>query len=232
RRSAYCCAVCAPTGIVRKECYSRFGGFPLNLPRAGDYYLWAIFATMYDVGYFAEPMVYYRQHTINMEKKLQEEQPAVFYEQELLIRWVVKKEAESSGIYDLSSDFYRSLVDLYLLRLVKTEVENWPHGRTWETATKEIRDNASSEKEAEEILRLIRTAWPGALANRYSFVGSGYYQIGELDKAVTAFRSALRSNPWSIKPRIFLWASILEQLFGIRLGRLVPFIKMLKNALL
>lgn len=228
RRSVDRCPVCAPTGLVRKECYTRISDFPISLPRAADYYLWAVFATRYDVGYFAEPMVYYRQHTSNMEKTMLKEQPSLFFEQELLVRWSVKKEVEKAGIQGLSSNFCRRLADEYTLRLVKNEVENWAHGRTWDAAIQEIRDNASSEKEAEEILSLIRTAWPSALANHYTFVGSGCYHIGQLDKAIAAFRSALASNPWSIRPRFYLWASRLEQLFGLRL---VPWLKMLKNAL-
>jgi glycosyltransferase involved in cell wall biosynthesis len=58
--------VLAPAGLVRKECYERVGVFPLDLPFAGDWYLWCAFALHYDVAYFAEPMVNYREHTESM----------------------------------------------------------------------------------------------------------------------------------------------------------------------
>jgi len=139
KHSAFSCPVSAPTGLVRKECYSRLGHFPLNLPRTGDWYLWAIFATMYEVGYFAEPMVCYRWHSTNMDSLMKKEQPSFFREQELQVRWLIKKEAEKAGI------------------------------------------------------------------------------------------------PWGIKPRIFLWGLALErlfeQLFGVRLVQLVPWIRIFKNAL-
>jgi glycosyltransferase involved in cell wall biosynthesis len=137
--SAFSCPVCAPTGLVRKECYSRLGDFPLNLPRTGDWYLWAKFATRYEVGYFAEPMACYRWHSTNLDDKLRKEQPSLFREQELLVRRLIKKEAKKAGI------------------------------------------------------------------------------------------------PWGIKPRVFLWGVVLERLFerlfGIRLHQLVPWIRMVKNAL-
>ncbi len=228
RRSAYCCPVSAPTGLARKECYARVGGYPLILPRTGDWYLWAIFATMYDIGYFSEPMVYYRWHATNNEKIMLQEQPSVYFEQDLLARWLIKKEAEKAGLHCLFPHFYRGLADQYILILVKKEVENWQHGPTWNDVTKEIYDNASNEKEAKEILRLIHTTWPGALTDGHTLAGAAYHKIGQLDQAVTAFRAALVSNPWSMKPRIYLWATRLEQLFGIRL---VPWYKSLKKAL-
>lgn len=229
RLSIYRCTVCAPTGLVRKECYTRIGGFPLDLPRSGDWFLWSVFATMYDVGYLAEPMVCYRRHTTNMDKTLVETQPSLFYEQELLVRWLIKKEAEKAGMQGLSSHFCRGLAEAYILRLVDKEVKNWQHGYTWDFARKEIHENASNEKEAEEILRLIRTDWPGKLAVGHTRVGAGYYKIGQIDEAITAFKSALAQNPWAVKPRIYLWASRLERLLGLRL---IPCFKLLKKTLL
>src|SRR5262245_8930347 len=229
RRSAYKCALIAPTCLARKECHKRAGGYPVDLPRTGDWYLWAVFAMTYDVGYFAEPMVYYRRHGANMDKVMAEEQPSFFFEQEMMVRWAIKKEAEKAGIKGVSSDLNRSLADMYARRLVDKEVKNWQHGCSWDVATQEIRNNASSEEGAEEILRLIRADWPRKLALGYARAAAGYYNLGQLDQAVGAFRDALKSNPWSIKIRVYLMASRLEQLLGIRL---VPWLKSLKNSLL
>jgi glycosyltransferase involved in cell wall biosynthesis len=228
RRSAYKCPVCAPTGMARKECYLRAGGFPSSLTRCIDYYLWARFATMYDVGYFAEPMVYYRDHATNMEKLTEQEQPLSFFDDELRVLWLIKKEAEKAGIRGVSSDFKRSLAKEYTRRLVATEVKNWPYGRTWDAATQEIRDGASSEEEAEEILRLIRAGWPSALATGHAWHGADYYQTREYDKAIAEFRTSLALNPWTVKPRIYISASRLEQVFGVRL---FPILKLLQKGL-
>jgi glycosyltransferase involved in cell wall biosynthesis len=59
-------AVPAASGLARKTCYERCGTFPLDLPFAGDWYMWSIFALHSDVGYLAEPMVGWRVHATNM----------------------------------------------------------------------------------------------------------------------------------------------------------------------
>jgi tetratricopeptide (TPR) repeat protein len=228
RRSAYACAVAAPAGIVRKECYARKGLFRTDLPRTSDYYLWAMFATMSDAGYFAEPMVYYRQHPSSMETTATQQQPVSLFEEKMRALWTVKKEVEEAGIQGVSADFHRGLTREYTWRLVDMEIEKAPYGRTWDAAIKEIRDNASGEKEAEEILQLIRAGWTSALATGYAWKGAGYYQRGQFDKAIAAFRSSLSLNPRGIKPRVYILASKLEQLFGIRL---IPWLKTLKKAM-
>src|SRR5260370_38164716 len=56
----------APAVMARKKCYEEVSYFPLDLPYAGDWYLWAIFALYFDVGFFAEPMFNRRFHKANM----------------------------------------------------------------------------------------------------------------------------------------------------------------------
>lgn len=226
RRSAYECAVASPAGLVRRECYTRIGLFPEHLPRACDYYLWAMFSTIYDAGYFAEPMVYYRKHASSMETVATLEQPVSLFEEKLRALWLVKNEVEAAGIQGVTSDFHRGLTQAYTWRLVHMEVKNAPYGRTWDAAIKEIRDNISDEKEAEELLQLIRSGWPSALATGYAWHGAEHYQKGRFDEAIAAFRSSLSLNPRGIKPRIYIYASRLEQLFGIRL---IPLLKLFKK---
>ena len=183
----------------------------------------------YDVGYFAEPMVCYRRHDTNMDKIMAEEEPSFFFEQEMLCRWSMKKAADKAGVSDVYQDFRRSLADVYAARLVDNEITNGRQGCAWEVAIKEIRDSASSEEDAEEILRLIRSGWSSKLALGQARAGAKHYNEGQLDQAIIVFRSALKSNPWCIKSRIYLWVSRLEQSIGIQL---VPWLRRLKNALL
>jgi glycosyltransferase involved in cell wall biosynthesis len=58
--------IVAASAMARRECYERISFFPLNMPWAGDWYLWCVFALYFDVGYFAEPMVCYREHDLSM----------------------------------------------------------------------------------------------------------------------------------------------------------------------
>lgn len=62
--------VVAASGMVRRECYEKVSLFPLDMPYAGDWYLWCIFALYYDVAYFSEPMVDYRSHNQTMTNLL------------------------------------------------------------------------------------------------------------------------------------------------------------------
>jgi glycosyltransferase involved in cell wall biosynthesis len=229
RRSAYRCALISPTALVRKECYTRVGGFPLDQPRTGDWYLWAVFAMTSDVGYFAEPMVCYRRHDTNMDKIMAENDPSFFFEQEMLCRWSMKKEAENAGVKDVYQDFRRGLADVYASRLVDNEITNGRQGCSWEFAIQEIRDNTPGEEDAQEILRLIRSGWAGKLALGQARTGAWHYNEGRLDQAIIVFRSALKSNPWCIKSRIYLWVSRLERSIGIQL---VPLLRLFKNTLL
>ena len=57
--------VLAAAVLARRECYEQVSCFPLNLGETGDWYLWSVFALFYDAGYFAEPMVCYRQHELS-----------------------------------------------------------------------------------------------------------------------------------------------------------------------
>jgi glycosyltransferase involved in cell wall biosynthesis len=65
----------AASVMVRRLCYETVGMFPLDVVWAGqpidlvwggDWYLWCVFAMFFDVGYFAEPMVCYREHALSM----------------------------------------------------------------------------------------------------------------------------------------------------------------------
>ncbi|MBO0721956.1 MAG: glycosyltransferase family 2 protein [Blastocatellia bacterium] len=217
RYAAYSCPILSPTALVRRECYTRISMFQENQPRTSDWYLWAMFAMKYDVGYFAEPMVYYREHTTNMELTMKAEQPALFYEQDLLTIWTLKDEAQKAGIEGLSEDFQRSIADAYTKKLISTKVEGWQYGRTWDDALREIKDHAANSEEVEEILRLIRIAWPARLA-------IGYYKAGQTDEAIENFRFALAQHPRAIKTRVYLSLVRFERLFGIRL---VPLIRSL-----
>lgn len=57
--------IAAPTVLARKSLYEH-EMFPLDMPHAGDWYLWCRFLMHADVAYLSEPMVHYRLHASNM----------------------------------------------------------------------------------------------------------------------------------------------------------------------
>lgn len=85
--------VLAASGMVRRTCYEKLGLFPTDLPFAGDWYLWCLFALHYDVLYFAEPMVAYRQHPLSMTERLFGRQARTCLNDDLAVLWRIRHEA-------------------------------------------------------------------------------------------------------------------------------------------
>lgn len=61
--------VATPSAMARKRCY-QLSLFPLDMPFAGDWFLWCLFALHFDVAYLSEPMVLYRIHQASMTTSL------------------------------------------------------------------------------------------------------------------------------------------------------------------
>jgi glycosyltransferase involved in cell wall biosynthesis len=93
--------VIAASGMVRRECYDKLGAFPLDLPYAGDWFLWCLFALHYDVAYFGEPMVNYRKHDLSMTNHLTGERYAVRFKDGLAVLWRIHHKANTLGYMDL-----------------------------------------------------------------------------------------------------------------------------------
>jgi glycosyltransferase involved in cell wall biosynthesis len=90
--------VLTPSGMVRRECYQRLGLFPLSMPWAGDWYLWSLFAMHYDVAYFAEPMLCYREHhSLSMTQRLTRDKVDACALEEIAISWTLFDKAHRAG---------------------------------------------------------------------------------------------------------------------------------------
>jgi hypothetical protein len=84
----------AASGLVRRKCYQDLGCFPLDMPFAGDWYLWCLFALHYDVAYFAEPMVEYRKHSLAMTSTLSRQNIRACIDDDLALPTRIYREAE------------------------------------------------------------------------------------------------------------------------------------------
>jgi len=102
--------VVAASGMARKECYDRLGYFPLDLPYSGDWYLWSLFAMHYDVAYFAEPMVNYRQHTLSMTSSLVNRDINICIANEITTLQRLEKKADAAGHTSLANLCHAELV--------------------------------------------------------------------------------------------------------------------------
>jgi glycosyltransferase involved in cell wall biosynthesis len=90
-------SIVAASGMARKECYEKVGFFPTDMPWAGDWYLWCVFALHYAVGYFAEPMVNYRTHDLSMTNTLMNKDPRICIEDDAIVLERTRQRAQEVG---------------------------------------------------------------------------------------------------------------------------------------
>lgn len=109
--------VCAPAGMVRRTAYERVGMFPLDLPFAGDWWLWCALAFHSDVGYFAEPMVGWRDHELNMTKVFKERAPLLI-EDEFRVLWRVHGLATGTRDVGLARACRQAIARRHAMRIV------------------------------------------------------------------------------------------------------------------
>jgi glycosyltransferase involved in cell wall biosynthesis len=105
--------IVAASGLVRRECYQRQGAFPLDMPWAGDWYLWCLFSLHWDVAYFADPMVCYREHPLTMTNKLRSESIELCRRDDIGVPCEVKRRADELGFHAISKCCLRAVAEVY-----------------------------------------------------------------------------------------------------------------------
>jgi glycosyltransferase involved in cell wall biosynthesis len=113
--------VLAASALVRRDCYERISMFPLSkgMEWAGDWYLWCLFALSWDVGYFAEPMVCYREHMLSMTRILKEQKSDILALGDTAVPWMIKEKADAAGFTSVSRLCLQSLVFIYTYLVVR-----------------------------------------------------------------------------------------------------------------
>jgi hypothetical protein len=106
-------SVVAASGLVRRSLYERLGAFPLDLPYAGDWYLWLRFAVHANVGYIAEPMVHYREHAQSATSGFMADPTHPWKGEGITVVWRIRREVEAAGRPELIPDCLDSLVHQY-----------------------------------------------------------------------------------------------------------------------
>jgi glycosyltransferase involved in cell wall biosynthesis len=109
--------IVAASAMARKECYEKLSTFPLNLPWNGDWYLWCLFALYSDVGYFAEPMVCYREHDLNITHSLLADALNHCTSADIAMPWIIKPIAERAGFSSLAQECLQTAAREYVRRL-------------------------------------------------------------------------------------------------------------------
>lgn len=189
--------VIAASGMVRKECYEKLTLFPLDLPYAGDWYLWCTFAFYYDVGYFAEPMVSYRLHELSMTNNLSRRHRI---EDNLAVRWRMKRLAQGDGETKLVRKCIDSLAKHYTYCVVSDAFDTSSYSLTQTELEDSLQINTDSVKEQ----RLIR-------ACVFAGLGDGFYRQGDLVKADHYYQLSLQQDRSSPK----IWVKYILVKIGV-----------------
>ncbi len=155
--------VLSASGLVRRECYDQLGAFPLDMPWAGDWYLWCLFALHFDVAYFAEPLVCYREHTSSMTTTLMAERAEACCEEDVGVIWNIKQKADDAGIHSVSKDCLHSLAYIYGRSMASPRYYNCESMMTWERFEGSLDCRKCTEKEK----KIIRSQASVAMADEY-----------------------------------------------------------------
>ena len=170
--------VLAASGLVRRECYDRLGAFPLDMPWAGDWYLWCLFALHFDVAYLADPMVCYREHDLSMTNTLMKKSGEACCEEDVGLVWTIKQKADAAGFRSVSRDCLRGLGHIYGSSMVSGRYGKYQSMMTWEQFEASLGRHICTEKEKV----FIRSQACAVMADAYFWrddVSSAkrYYQI-------------------------------------------------------
>ena len=164
--------VIAASGMVRRECYEKLGAFPVDLPYAGDWYLWCLYALHHDVAYFSEPMVNYRQHDLSMTNQLTGERFATRFRDGLAVLWRIRHEAESLGYEDLVRLCRHRIAYQYAHNILGRKLGESTFSISVEEFESSLRKNTSDDLEA----NIIR-------ARTWEIVADGWFRRREFARA-------------------------------------------------
>jgi glycosyltransferase involved in cell wall biosynthesis len=173
----------AASGMARRECYEKFGAFPLDLPFTGDEYLWALFALHYDVGYFSRPMVNYRIHEGSMTSQLREAQVATLAWNTIAVPWRIKEKAQSAGCRSVVRAARRALVLHYAEHLESVPYRGVSMSIREQDFLDSVTHNARNAREG----RWVR-------ARVFARQADIAYWKGDYEKALDRYARALRED--------------------------------------
>lgn len=183
--------VTAASGMVRRDCYERLGVFPEDMPYAGDWFLWCLFALHYDVAFFAEPMVTYRRHGLSFTNYLSDERFSVRFKDGLAVLWTIKRAAERIGCRDIVEQCRRSLAGEYALNIVGRRTGGSSYRMSSEEFEASLHEHAAGAAEENSIKARV-----------WQRTGDCYFQQRDLAQAKKCYTAALRYKPRMLKARV------------------------------
>jgi len=194
--------VLAASGLVRRECYEKVGMFPLErgMVWTGDWYLWCAFALHYDVGYFAEPMVCYREHELSMTSVLKRSNAEELFMGDVAVPWMIKKKAAELGLQQVVQDSLQVVAYRYALCLAPAP--NQPLelsiDKQLEKFEESIQLNSNDSREKDWLRAQV-----------YIKLGDSFYWHGDKTAARRLYLASLRFESVKLSARAKLLALTL-----------------------
>ena len=182
-------SVPAASGLVRRSCYERYGMFPLDLPFAGDWYMWALFALHAKVAYLAEPMVGWRLHAANMTNDFRA-RPIALMDDEIQVLVRVRDRAREARHPAVERLFNEALERYYAWRVAAGAAPDLVCHMT----PAEMETSLDAWCTDEEERRQIRGA-------AYSALGDAFYDAGDRAEARECYETALRLGTFAPRTR-------------------------------
>jgi glycosyltransferase involved in cell wall biosynthesis len=205
--------VLAPSGLVRKKCYEKLGEFPLDLPFAGDWYLWCIFALHYDVAFFAEPMVNYRQHSGSMTEQLLAEDVRLIYRDDLAVLWRIYGNIRQFGDNSLANHCRDQIVARYTRYLSSKQYRGVKYQMDLEELDDSLNIHLKNLDERKHIKKTVMEATGNLLYyNGYIEDAMRFYKLA-IDNSIPDFKLWLKYAILYLGPMGLLTMRLLS---GIR----------------
>lgn len=180
-------SISAPAVMARKALYHEVGGFPLDMPYAGDWFIWCAFAVHAGVVYLAEPMVNYRLHDANITKQF-EKASSHIVEEGVSVRWRTKDQAERAGQEKAVRACRAAIADDYAMRVTRRAGQGWDWGMTLEEFEASLQRHSRHSREQRVIRAVV-----------YSAMGDHHWKIRDLAAARHEYGRALRQNPITLR---------------------------------
>jgi len=185
-------SVPAPSGMARRSCYERISIFPLDLPFAGDWYLWSAFALFMNVAYLAEPMVSYRVHTGNMTLDFKKRTDALMRD-ELAVLWRMKSLAESAPAPAVARLYLETIAWYYATHVAVTVSGDRAYGMSVEDFDRSLAEHGPTRADRAFIQSVT-----------YAFLADCHHGNGDDGLARQWYEAALQKRSDDLKTRLKL----------------------------
>ena len=174
--------VSAPAVMVRRRCYETAGSFPLDLPHAGDWYLWCAFAVLGDVAYLDEPLICYRMHGSNMSTTLLDTKRHLVRDDQAKVRWRLKEMADKASYPEVAKRCIDRLIVRYAVDFAETTPLPAPEQMTQTIEAIVEQHLATAER-------------PGFCARLFGQLADQLFILDRFAQAQCFYREALRHQP-------------------------------------